>query len=368
MALLVTCAGFVACSGPPPHGRPAAGGHDEKVLHVYNWVDFIGKTTVADFERETGIHVVYDTFDSDQSLEGKLMAGDSGYDIVSTAEDFFSRQIKAGAYEKLDKAKLTNWHNLDPKMLAVLEHADPGNQYAVPYLNSLNGFAYNVDMIKARMPDAPLDSLAMLFDPSIVSKFADCGVTFLDSDEDVIQLALVYLHRDPNSRDPNDLRAVESLIANVRPHIRTFDSSEYMTGMANDELCLVMSWSSDYATIRTRAKEAGINVNLAFTVPKEGSHLSFSALLIPAGAPHPEAAHRFLNFILEPRVIAQITNDIHYSSPNLAALPYVEPDLLRDPAIYPTPEMRARTYSAAEASIDYQRLRTRTWIRIKTNH
>ncbi len=366
--LFAVGAAGTGCSGRPKAVEPAAKAVEEPVLQIYNWVDFIGKDTIANFEKETGIRVIYDTYDADQTLEAKLMAGDSGYDVVSTAQDYFSRQIKAGAYEKLDKSLLPNWHYLDPVLLKTLEASDPGNAYAMPYLNSLNGFAYNADMIKERMPDAPLTSLAMLFDPAVVSKFADCGVTFLDSDEDVIQLALAYLGRDPNSQDPKDLRAVEELIAKVRPYIRTFDSSEYISGLANKELCLVMSWSSDYSTIKARARAAGVEINLAFTVPKEGSNAVCTAMLIPAGAPHPKNAHKFLNYILRPKVIAQITNDIHYPNPNMAAAPYVDPQILNDPALYPTPEVLKRTYTASEVSVEFQRLRTRTWTKLKTNH
>ncbi len=356
------------CSGRTGPVAGTAKPAEEQVLNVYNWTDFIGKNTIAEFERETGIRVIYDTYDADQTLEAKLMAGDSGYDIVSTAQDYFSRQIKAGAYERIDHAKLTNWHYLDPVLLKNLEKSDPGNAHAMPYLNSLNGYAYNVDMIRDRMPNAPLDSLAMLFDPEVVSKFADCGVTFLDSDEDVIQLALAYLGRNPNSHSVQDLADVERLVAKVRPFIRNFDSSEYMTGLANKELCLVMSWSSDYATIKARARAAGIEVNLAFTVPKEGSNSVCTAMLIPAGAPHPENAHKFLNFILRPKVIAEITNDIHYANPNLASRPFIDPLILGDPAVYPTPDVLARTYTAEEISVEFQRVRTRVWTKIKTNH
>lgn len=346
-------------------GAPVA---EEKVLHVYNWTDFIGKTTIAEFERRTGIRVIYDTFDSDVTLEAKLMAGDSGYDIVVPSQDYFSREIKAGAFERLDRSKLANWNNLDPQMLEFARKSDPDNQYAAPYVKALNGFIYNVDMIRERMPDAPLDSLRMLFDPAVVSRFQDCGVTFLDSPEDVIQLALAYLGKDPNSRNPADLRAVEDLVARVRPYIRTFDSAEYMSGLPNKELCLVMSWSSDYYTVKDRAKAAGIDVRLAFTVAREGSNYSFSALMIPVGAPHPENAHKFIDFILEPKVIAEITNTIHYGNANLAANAYVDPAILSDPAVYPTPEVLRRVYIASEVDAAFERLRTRTWTRIKTNH
>ena len=341
-------------------------GADAKVVNIYNWADYIGKDTLSKFESATGIRVVYDTYDADETLEAKMMAGDSGYDVVSTSTDFFSRQIKAGIYQKLDRSKLPNWSNLDPQVLAIEAGADPGNQYAMPYLRHVNGFAYNVDMIKSRMPDAPLDSLDMIFDPQVIAHFADCGVSFLDQAEDVLQLALNYLHLDPNSTNPQDYKRAEKLLLAVRPYIRAFDSSEYMNGLGNKEFCISMSWSGDYAAAKARAKAAGVDVNLAFTVPKEGANASFDALLIPVDAPHPDAAHKFLNFILEPRVIADITNEIHYGNDNTASRPYVDPQILNDPAIYPTPAIAARLYESAEVSPALERIRTRTWTRIKT--
>jgi putrescine transport system substrate-binding protein len=243
---------------------------------------------------------------------------------------------------------------------------DPGNMHAVPYMHSINGFAYNIDMIKARMPNAPLDSLDMLFKPEIISKFADCGISFLDSAEDVLQLALNYLHLDPNSTKPEDFKAAERLILAVRPYIRAFDSSEYMNGLANKEVCIAMSFSADYATARARAKAAGVVVNLAFTVPKEGANVAYDALLIPVGAPHVDAAYQFLNFILEPKVIAEITNELHYGNDNLAANALVDPWILNDPTLYPTAAIEARLYRTTEVNAATERIRTRTWTRIKT--
>jgi putrescine transport system substrate-binding protein len=345
----------------------ACGGSGKRELHVYNWADYIGKDTVANFEAASGIKVIYDTYDADETLEAKMMAGDSGYDVVSTSTDYFSRQIKAGIYRPLDKALLPNWKNLDPHALAVEAAADPGNRYAMPYLRHVNGFAYNVDMIRARMADAPVDSLDLIFKPEIVRHFADCGVTFLDQPEDVLQLALNYLHLDPNSTRPADYAQAEKLLLAVRPYIKAFDSTEYMNGLATGEFCISMSWSGDYATSRARARAAGVDVHLAFTVPREGANASYDALLIPADAPHPRAAHEFLNYILEPRVIAQITNYIHYGNDNLAANVYVDPQILNDPAIYPPPQVEARLYESAEAGPTLERLRTRTWTRIKTD-
>jgi putrescine transport system substrate-binding protein len=269
-------------------------------------------------------------------------------------------------YETLDKRRIPNWKNLDPHILALEAAYDPGNMHAVPYMHSINGFAYNIDMIKERMPNAPLDSLDMLFKPEIISKFADCGVSFLDSAEDVLQLALNYLHLDPNSTRREDFKAAERLILAVRPYIRSFDSSEYMNGLANKEVCIAMSFSADYATARARAKAAGVVVNLAFTVPKEGANIAYDALLIPAGAPHLDAAYKFINFILEPKVIAEISNELHYGNDNLAANPLVDPHILNDPTLYPTPAIEARLYRTTEVSAATERIRTRTWTRIKT--
>jgi len=355
-----------ALSGSCGSGMHPPGASEEKLLYVYNWADYIGKTTLADFERATGIKVVYDTYDADETLEAKMMAGDSGYDVVSTSTDYFSRQIKAGIYQRLDRGKLPNWKNLDPHILAIEAQSDPGNRHAVPYLRHVNGFAYNVDLVKARMPDAPVDSLDMLFRPQVIARFADCGVTFLDSAEDVLQLALNYLHIDPNTTRKEDYQRAEQLLLAVRPYIRAFDSTEYMNGLANEEFCISMSWSGDYAAARARAQAVGMTVNLAFTIPKEGANASFDALLIPTGAPHPDNAHKFLNFMLEPRVIAAVTNDIHYANDNLAANAFVAPLILNDPAVYPTPDIEARLYESAEVAPALERIRTRAWTRIKT--
>ena len=364
-SLLAAAAGCALCAAACGGRHPAAGS-EERVLNIYNWADYIGHDTIAEFERRTHIKVVYEFYDSNQTLEAKLLAGRSGYDIVSTHTAFFGRQIKAGAYRALDRSKLPNWKNLDPAVLAIQNRDDPGNRYAVPYLHAMNGLVYNVDLVKARLPDAPTDSLAMIFDPKVIAHFADCGVTFLDSPEDVIQLALAYLHLDPNSRRVEDLQAAERLVMAVRPYIRTFDSNDYWHQLASKEVCLSIAWSSDYSVAQARAREDGTGAHLAFTLPKEGSNITYNALLIPVSAPHPEEAHQFLNFILEPQVIAEITNDIHYGNDNLAARPFVNNDILSDPAVYPPPELRARLYLPAELGPDYDRLRTRAWTHIKT--
>jgi putrescine transport system substrate-binding protein len=339
---------------------------EDKRLFIYNWADFIGPDTIAKFEKQTGIKVTYDVYDAEETMEARLMAGSSGYDVVGASTDFFGREIRAGVYMPLDKSKLPNWKNLDPRVLAIQAAYDPGNAHAVPYLHSINGFAYNVDMVEARMPNAPVDSLDMLFKPEIVSKFADCGVTFLDSAEDVLQLAMKYLGLDPNTIRAEDFKAAEAMLLRVRPFIRSFDSSEFMNGLANREVCIAMSWSSDYAQSRARAVAVGITLNLAFTVPKEGANQTFSSLLIPDGAPHPQAAHEFLNFILRPDVIAEISNSIYYGNDNIASRSLIDPRILGDATLYPTPEVEKRLYRSAEVTAATERIRTRTWTRIKT--
>src|ERR1700722_20411850 len=354
LALLAVCA-----------GGPAAAA-EEKRLFIYNWTDFISHNTIPEFEKQTGSKVTYDVYDSEETMDARLLAGSSGYDVVVASTEYFGREIKAGVYVPLDRLKPPNWKNLDPRILAIQTVHDPGNLHSVPYMHAINGFAYNVDMIKARMPNAPVNSLDMIFKPEIVSKFADCGVTFLDSAADTLMLALRYLGLDPNTTRPEDYKAAENLLLKVRPYVRSFDSSEYLNGLANKEICIAMSWSSDYALSRARAKAVGVNVNLAFSVPKEGANQNFTSLLIPEGAPHPQAAYQFINFMLRPDVIAGVTNDIYYGNDNLASRPLVDASILNDPTLYPTPEIEARLYRADEASAATERIRTRTWTRVKT--
>ncbi len=339
---------------------------EEKRLFIYNWADFIGRDTIANFEKQTGIKVTYDVYDAEETMDARLLAGSSGYDVVIASTEFYGREIKAGVYSPLDKSKLPNWKNLDPRILAIQAVHDPGNRYAAPYLHSINGFAYNVEMIKARMPNAPVDSLDMIFKPEIVSKFADCGVTFDDSAENVLQLALRYLGLNPNTTKLEDYKAAEAMLMKVRPYVRAFDSVEYLNALANKEICIAMSWSSDYALSRARAKAVGVDINLAFTVPKEGADQNFTSLLIPEGAPHPEAAYLFINFILRPDVIASITNYTYYGNDNLASRPLIDPRILADVTLYPTPGIEARLYRSAEAGAATERIRTRIWTHIKT--
>ena len=343
---------------------PAPGSGGE--LNIYNWTDYIGENTIADFEKETGIQVRYDTYDGNETLEAKLVVGNTGYDIVFPSSSFFARQIKSGLYQKLDKSKLDNWKNLDPFALKNQSAYDPGNEYAVPYMWGTNGFTYNVDMIKQRMPDAPLDSLRMVFDPEVVSKFKDCGVSFLDSPEDVFPLALAYMGKDPTSQNPDDITAAAEMVMKVRPYVKLFDSQQYLNSLPNGDICLAMTWSGDYAVAAARAEEAGLKVELAYTVPKEGSNIWFDAMLIPKDAPHADNAHKFLNYMMRPEVIAACTNYTYYANGNLAAKQFVNKEILEDTAIYPDEETQKRMFPSVVRDENLQRVITREWTRIKT--
>jgi putrescine transport system substrate-binding protein len=345
--------------------RPAIAA-EEPVLNIYNWADYTSPAMIAEFEKTTGIKVNYDTYDSNNAMEAKLVAGGTGYDIVTTSTSYFGRQIKAGLYQPLDKSKLTNWKNLDPRILKVQAEFDPDNAHAVPYMHGVDGFAYNAELIGQRMKDAPVDSLDMVFKPEIAAKFADCGISFIDSPIDVVQLALAYLHLDPNSHKPADYQAVEQLFKPIRPFIRAFDSSEYPNRLVNKEICIAIAWSGDAQHAVAVANAAGAKLDVRFTVPKEGAAEWYDALLIPKAAPHPENAHRFLNFILDARVIASITNTIHTANDNLAANALVDPSILNDPGLYPTQEMFPRLYHTTARDADSERLLTRAWTRIKT--
>jgi putrescine transport system substrate-binding protein len=340
---------------------------EPKELNVYNWSDYIGETTIADFEKETGIKVQYDNYTGNEDLEAKLVIGGTGYDVVFPSSSFFARQITIGLYQKLDKSKLPNLKNMDPGIMAILDReADPDNAYAIPYMWGTNGFTYNVKMIQERMPDAPVDSLAMIFDPAIAAKFQDCGITFLDSPEDVLPLALAYMGKDPTSQKEEDIIAAADMVMKVRPFIRQFDSQQYLNSLPNGENCISMSWSGDYATASTRAAEAGIDIELAYTIPKEGTNIWFDGMLIPADAPHPSNAHLFLDYLMRPEVIAGATNYTYYANANVPAKEFVSPEILEDPAIYPDEETLKRGFPSVIRSQELNRVITREWTRIKT--
>ena len=306
---------------------PAMAGAEEPVVNVYNWADYIGQTTLSDFEREYGIKVNYDVYDASPTVDAKLMAGRSGYDVVVHSAGYSSRLQEVGIYRPLDRSQLTNWHHLDADLLDQFALFDPGNRYGVPYMWGTTGFAYNEAIILSRMPDAPVGSARMLFDPEVVSRFADCGISILEAPTEVIPMALMYLGRDPNSLAPEDLKAAEGVLQAVRPYIKYFSATKFLLDLPAGELCLAGSWSGDYAVAATRAREAGLDLTLKYSVPSEGGAIWFDAAYIPADAPHPGNAHLFLNYLLRPEVIAAITNDTGYANANRSAFALVAPGI-----------------------------------------
>ncbi len=339
----------------------------EDVVHVYNWAEYIGETTIAEFEKATGIKVVYDTYDSGETEEAKILAGRTGYDVVLHSGSQLPSFIAAGAFQKIDRSKLPSYGNLDPTALKVLEGWDPGNAYAVPYMWGTSGITYNLDMVKERLgDDAPLGTLDLILNPELASRLADCGISILESPRDVIPMVLSYLGKDPNSEDPKDYDAVVEAFRPVRQYIRAFDSVNFLNGLPNKELCVVNNWSGDYATAATRAEEAGIEINLAYVVPETGSPAWFDVWVIPADAPHLENAHKFIEFLLDPEVIAGATNFTNYANANKAADQFVDPAVLADPAVYTPDEIRERLWTNRSLSQKAERARTRAWSKIKT--
>ncbi|UVL38740.1 polyamine ABC transporter substrate-binding protein [Pseudomonas sp. B21-040] len=340
--------------------------NESNTLRLYNWADYIGEKTIANFEKASGIKVIYDTFDAYETVQAKLLTGHSGYDLVVLNASLAPPLIKAKVFQPLDKKLLPGWTNLDPKVLQDLQGFDAGAVYSAPYTWGSNGITYNVDKIKERMPDAPIGSLAMIFDPKIVSRFADCGVTLVDAPTEVIPLALKYLGRDPRSAAPEDLKAAQELLLTVRPYIKKFDSVNYLTSLPNGDVCMAMTWSGDYATAMARAEEAKLKIKLAYFIPKEGSLIWFDNMYIPADAPHVANAHKFLEYLMQPQVMADVTDFIHYANSNAAATPLVDADVRNNLAIYPDEETRRRLFPQKTQDAKEMRAITRVWSTVKS--
>ena len=339
----------------------------EKVLNIYNWSDYIAADTIANFEKETGIKVRYDVFDSNEVLEAKLLAGNTGYDIVVPSASFVARQIKAGIFQPLDKTKLPNYANLDPELMKVLAGYDAGNQHIVPWLWGTTGIGYNVKKIKERMPDAPIGSWDLILKPEIVAKFKDCGVTMLDSPAEVVPTSLRYLGLPTGSQNAADLAKAEALMMTVRPSIKYFHSSQYINDLANGEICLVMGWSGDVFIARDRAAEAKNGNEIAYFIPREGALMWFDTMGIPKDAKHTENAYKFLDYVMRPKVIAAVSNLVKYPNGNAASTQYVDEAIRNDPAIYPDAATKANLFPNVVNTPEYDRLATRAWTRIKTN-
>lgn len=341
---------------------------DSKVLNVYNYSDYIAEDTIPNFEKATGIKVTYDVFDSDEMVETKLLAGDSGYDVVVPTLNFFGRQIQAGVFLPLDKSKIPNLANLDPEMMKRIAQQDPDNKYGVPYMIGTTGIGYNVDMLKERFGGSTeiANSWDLIFKPENIAKMKDCGITLLDTPADMIPIALHYLGEDPHSHDPATIEKAAALLKSIRPYVQNFHSSNYVGSLANGGTCLVVGWSGDIIQARDRAEEADNGVTVAYSIPKEGAPQWFDMLAIPKDAQHPEAAYAFINYLLDPKVAAANTNFIHYANPVSAATPLVDEGIRTDPTIYPPADVSAKmfTYSINPPEVD--KLYTRLWTEVKT--
>jgi len=338
-----------------------------ETVHLYNWNDYFAEDTLANFEESSGIHPVLDLYDSNDVLEAKLFAGSSGYDLVfPTARPFADRHIKAGLYQPLDKSKLPGLEKLDPAIMSSLAGIDPGNQYLVPYMWGTTGLGVNVDKVKAALgDDAPLDSWGLIFDPEKASKLESCGISMLDDPTEAFAAALSYLGKDPNSRNGADLEAAAELLRKARPHIRYFHSSQYISDLANGDLCVAHGYSGDMLQARTRAEEAGKGVEVGYLIPREGAVLWTDVMAIPKDAPNPEAAHAFIAYILDPAVVAAISNYVMYANPNPAATALLDEAVRNDPGIYPSEEVKGHLFSLTTPSDKEIRNLNRLWTRIK---
>jgi putrescine transport system substrate-binding protein len=357
--------GLSACGGKPS-GTATGGESKAKTLNLYIWSDYLAPNTLSDFEKQTGIKVHAAYFDTNETLETKLLAGSSGFDVVVPTASYLERQIKAGAFLPLDKSKLPNLKNMDAQLMAKVALHDPNNAHAIIYLWGTNGIGYNEKMVKALMPDAPLDSLSLVFDPAVASKVAKCGISVLDSPAEMIRMVMSYLGKDPNSQSADDLAAAEAVLAKIRPYIRNINSSEYIEALANGDLCIAVAYNGDVMQARDRAREAKNGIDIQYAVPKEGSILWFDMLAIPKDAPNPESAYAFMNYIMTPQVIADISNFKRYADANSAAQPLVQSAVKDDPGIYPTPEQMQRLKVQLADSPEQTRAITRVWQKFKT--
>jgi putrescine transport system substrate-binding protein len=347
-----------------PESSGAAG--SEKVLNLYIWSDYLAPNALPDFEKQTGIKVHVSYFDTNETLETRLLAGHSGFDVVVPTASYFERQIKAGVYLTLDKSKLPNLKNLDPQLMSRVALHDPDNAHGVIYTWGTNGIGYNEKMIKALLPDAPLDSWRMVFDPAVASKIAKCGISVLDSPAEMVRVVLSYLGRDPNSQKPEDLAAAADAMSKIRPYVRNINSSEYIEALANGDICLAVGYNGDVLQARDRARDANKGIEVRYVVPKEGSILWFDMLAVPKDAPDPEGAYAFLNYMMIPQVSADVADFRRYATANAAAQPLVQAAVRDDPGIYPPQDLRQKLAVQLADSPDQTRAITRVWQKFKT--
>lgn len=337
----------------------------DNVVNVYNWADYIAPDTIEKFQTEYGIKVNYDIYDASEVVDVKLLAGNSGYDVVIHSSQFSSRLTPIGVYEKLDYSRLGNRRNLDPELSEKVDSYEKTTGYSIPYHWGSTGYAWNEKLVRERLPDHPMDSSDVLFDPAVTSKLADCGISLLDGTTDIYPMVLAYLGREPNSVDDESLAAAESQLMSVRPYIRYFSNQKMQNDLATGEICVAMSWSGDYALAAQRARDAGLDVKLRYTMPKEGSGLWVDGIYIPSDAPHKDNAYLFMNFLMRADIAADIANFVHYANLNRASWPLVKPEIMQDPAIYPDRDDWDVLYPVLTVDPKRERPRTRSFARVK---
>ncbi len=343
-----------------------AGGEEEKVLNLYIWNDYLAEDTIENFEKETGIKVSVSNYGSNEELDSKLAPGSSGYDIVVPSASTYERQIKAGYYQKLDKSLLPNLKNMDPEIQSRLALQDPGNEYAVLHMWGTTGIGYNVDKVKAAMPDAPVDSWRLVFDTNVAKQLQKCGIAVLDSATEMFSMTLAAMGKNPNSQDPADLEAAGAELMKIRPYLRYIETQRMITDLASGDICVAVGYSGDMLQARDRAAENETGQTIAYTIPKEGTISWYDSYLIPKDAPHPKNAHTFINYMLRPEVIAAVSNYTNYANGNAAATELVDEGVRNDPGVYPPPEILASLAPDLTDTEETTRIMTRLWQRFMT--
>ncbi|MBT9383924.1 polyamine ABC transporter substrate-binding protein [Pseudooceanicola sp. CBS1P-1] len=339
----------------------------QEEVHVYNWSDYIDESLLKKFEDETGIKLVYDVFDSNELLETKMLAGGSGYDVVVPTGTFLQRQIAAGSFQKLDKSKLPNLKNMWDVIQKRTDTYDPNGDYSINYMWGTTGIGINVDKVKEALgDDAPVNSLALVFDPKNMEKLASCGVMFLDAPTEMVPAALTYLGLNPDAHDKDSLDKAEKALEAVRPYIQKFNSSEYINALANGDICVAFGWSGDVLQARDRAAEADNGVKVEYNIPKEGALMWFDQMAVPVDAPNPDGAMKFLNFIMDAHNAAAASNYVYYANGNKASQQYLNDDVIGDPAIYPDQETLDHLYTVTPFDAKDQRNLTRMWTKVKS--
>ncbi|RKS84624.1 spermidine/putrescine-binding protein [Orbus hercynius] len=340
----------------------------DRHLYIYNWSSYIAPDTIINFEKQTGIKVVYDVFDSNEVLESKLMAGNTGFDLVVPSDSFLERQAKVGIFTPLDKSQLPNYQNLDENLLKMLAKHDPDNRYAIPYMWLTTGIGYNVDQVKKTLgDDAPVDSWDLVLNPDNLQKLSRCGVAFLDAPTEIFPTVLNYLGLDPNSQNPDDYKKATEHLSKLRPFVTYFHSSKFINDLANGDICVAIGWSGDIMQAIAAAKEANNNVNVKYYIPKEGAIAYFDVFAIPKDAENIDEAYAFLNYLMEPQVIADISNHVFYANAVTTAGPYLDDQIKNNSAIYPDAATMDKLFSLQIMSPKIEKLMTRSWTKVLTD-